>query len=717
MSVQVLVSFINAYISTAHNYIQPGNSVPTSGNTFNMHGSSLLTARNLQDLGSLNNSVRENSENTSNLSQASDLNIAPTALHIDSSDEPEIEDPARWIAWLTYICPSLQSFVADSGLEEIDSFEHSDVDFEELVTELVEDIADTVQQLYDLGPSLAWEVTLPKTEHGSEGERQSHMEGEESMEEGAVHYLRLTQDKFSHISNRLALRLAKANWMRFQRLETARKAGEAERILLASRKIRGESHADSGYYTGSKSGTLQGQDDNTRLKDESNTLSNIGTEYGSNYSSMDGFGAHGRLRFPAPPMPQSKLDDGKVDCTVCGSTVGPFRNKREWRQVNFPLNCIAYKRKYLQPFRLHVVRDLAPYVCPLLECDSKQIVFDSQRSFTTHLRRHLDLPTSWRCQFPQCNILFNRLGPFQEHIQSSHGISEGEDTKHICDTWVESTGINFEETPCPICNNTMNASVVQRSKHFGHHMIELALLSIPNHSLDLDVSEDSHSSRLSDASKLSFRFHEFGSEDTNDASEAELAQKSMLEEDESIINEKINVERPDRPTSSISREHSVMKVNQSEGSISQVFRPVSKEEAWALHIFESHAQKCIYCHNPEEVHRKHELLCERGHELAQDVCAFLYNHTDGKTYSTTEEDGKRVLVEIPNGYDESKSLLIAVERSLRLSHELPFVSMDESDRVAPMTTLGIGNVQLETPSGVKRPRTRKMVIFGHRAQN
>jgi hypothetical protein len=114
-----------------------------------------------------------------------------------------------------------------------------------------------------------------------------------------------------------------------------------------------------------------------------------------------------------------------------------------------------------------------------------------------------------------------------------------------------------------------------------------------------------------------------------------------------------------------------------------VSRPVNASESWAAYHFETHARKCAYCHDAYEVHRNHEQLCEVGHRLAQEVARFIYNKSDGNTYSTVEEDSKPVRVEIPSGYVEVSSLLKAIERSLRSRSRRSFVSMDRNYYVAP----------------------------------
>ncbi|KAI8931733.1 hypothetical protein NX059_011376 [Plenodomus lindquistii] len=119
--------------------------------------------------------------------------------------------------------------------------------------------------------------------------------------------------------------------------------------------------------------------------------------------------------------------------------------------------------------------------------------------------------------------------------------------------------------------------------------------------------------------------------------------------------------------------------------VASVSRPVNTTESWPAYHFEMHARKCAYCHNPYQVHRNHEQLCDVGHRLAQEVARFIYN-SNGATYSTTEEDNKIVRVELPAGYVEVAGLLKAIERSLRSRSRRSFVSMDRSYYVSPRTS-------------------------------
>ncbi|KAF2472606.1 uncharacterized protein BDR25DRAFT_313110 [Lindgomyces ingoldianus] len=144
--------------------------------------------------------------------------------------------------------------------------------------------------------------------------------------------------------------------------------------------------------------------------------------------------------------------------------------------------------------------------------------------------------------------------------------------------------------------------------------------------------------------------------------------------------------------------------------VSAVSRPVNTEESWAAYDFEMHARKCAYCINPYNVHRSHEQLCDVGHRLAQEVARYIYNNANGDTYSTFEEDHKLVRVEIPAGYDQVRSLLKAMERSLRHRSRTPFVSMDRTYYVSTRIPERTRSVKIEQASKPKpRPRSGEIV--------
>jgi hypothetical protein len=146
--------------------------------------------------------------------------------------------------------------------------------------------------------------------------------------------------------------------------------------------------------------------------------------------------------------------------------------------------------------------------------------------------------------------------------------------------------------------------------------------------------------------------------------------------------------------------------------VSSLSRPASSPETWACYDFEMHARQCAYCQDPKEVHRKRRQLCEQGHRLAQEVARYVYNGTDGETYSTTEEGNKSVRVELPAGYEQVRGLLKAIERSVRPGRT-PFVSLDRAYYVAtrvPQRTQSVKLEQTKTKSkSQSRPRSGVIV--------
>lgn len=156
--------------------------------------------------------------------------------------------------------------------------------------------------------------------------------------------------------------------------------------------------------------------------------------------------------------------------------------------------------------------------------------------------------------------------------------------------------------------------------------------------------------------------------------------------------------------------------------VASVSRPVNTAESWAAYDFEMHAIKCAYCHDPYEVHRSRNQLCDAGHRLAQEVAKYIYNKSDGATYSTTEEGSKPIRVEVPAGYVQVASLLRAIERSLRHRTRRPFVSMDRSYYVAPRapalpTRSRSVKVEQEPRARTSRPRSGEIVDWPEKPQS
>lgn len=119
--------------------------------------------------------------------------------------------------------------------------------------------------------------------------------------------------------------------------------------------------------------------------------------------------------------------------------------------------------------------------------------------------------------------------------------------------------------------------------------------------------------------------------------------------------------------------------------VTSVSRPLSNVERWTLYYFESHARLCSACVDPYAVHKAHRKLCSEGHRLAQDVAKIMYSTDRGRNVFDAGTPSKRsvnvIRVELPRDYDEVRSLLKAMERSLRHRNQKPIVSFDKTYHV------------------------------------
>lgn len=140
----------------------------------------------------------------------------------------------------------------------------------------------------------------------------------------------------------------------------------------------------------------------------------------------------------------------------------------------------------------------------------------------------------------------------------------------------------------------------------------------------------------------------------------------------------VSYTRPPRSDSSNSSAPSSPKVvNFGDVSVS---RQVTNEEHWSLYSFEFHASQCSSCADPYVRYKAGKKLCKEGDRLARDVTGVIYRR-DGEAYSRTKEEGKKVRIELPGGYDRTRELLRAVEKGVR--HKKPFITAQKQSTPEP----------------------------------
>lgn len=136
--------------------------------------------------------------------------------------------------------------------------------------------------------------------------------------------------------------------------------------------------------------------------------------------------------------------------------------------------------------------------------------------------------------------------------------------------------------------------------------------------------------------------------------------------------------RHSSPVSVSSRSSKASNAGVAFAGVTGVSRPLSNDEHWSLYYFEAHAAQCDSCYKPLEVSRSGKKLCDEGHQLAIDVAAMIFRRSDGEVYSRVRDGEQEVRVEIPHGYDQTLSLLKAIQRALKNGQR--FVKPESHDR-------------------------------------
>jgi len=115
-----------------------------------------------------------------------------------------------------------------------------------------------------------------------------------------------------------------------------------------------------------------------------------------------------------------------------------------------------------------------------------------------------------------------------------------------------------------------------------------------------------------------------------------------------------------------------------DGEVTSMSRPVTNDEHWTLYYFETHAAICKSCFEPLIVSKQGKTFCDKGRELAIDVTRLIYLNEDGKICSRRMQGHQEVRVEVPNGYDQTLSLLKAIQRGDRKGEQ--FLKPKSHDR-------------------------------------
>lgn len=164
--------------------------------------------------------------------------------------------------------------------------------------------------------------------------------------------------------------------------------------------------------------------------------------------------------------------------------------------IDIDQRSFGYTTNNVNTTRQHVYEDLPPYVCTYAECITANQRYCRRRDWQRHLAKAHN--RYWQCPLG-CSQRFDSEAKFQKHLVKEHGQAGDRATQQrMSDACVVAPN-DISDLTCPLCQKSLSSSKPWM-KHLGHHLVQLALHSVPQH---LFTSEGE-----SDASDLSARSSE-----------------------------------------------------------------------------------------------------------------------------------------------------------------------------------------------------------------
>lgn len=167
-----------------------------------------------------------------------------------------------------------------------------------------------------------------------------------------------------------------------------------------------------------------------------------------------------------PPLPRRAQNEDPFPCPFCFMVIS-IQSWRSWK--------------------LHVLKDLQPYVCTFPSCLSSKRLFERRHEWFQHEMQHHR--RVWTC-VSGCQECFNSREDFEQHLQQSHGHSKNqEQLTSLVDSCEMGAKPDFE-TNCILCGDSLKIEHLEQ--HLGKHQEHLALFALPDISAsDMNEVEDS----------------------------------------------------------------------------------------------------------------------------------------------------------------------------------------------------------------------------------
>lgn len=262
-----------------------------------------------------------------------------------------------------------------------------------------EDLRSRVQLAMDLVPSL--ESTLS---HVERLQRQSAYISNEPFHASnpAQIYISLVRDKFPEANNKLIERLGEANWQRHinirRRLEKIEAPEEPVPLaIIRAETVIGSKFQPETLFHDSAIGTSISARSYNVPPDAVQVLT--APSEASHTSFISGLAEMEKGGTRVPPTPAEVSLGKPFRCYLCGHLLSMIKNRVGWK--------------------LHVFRDLLPYICTIPNCKEEFRQFPSRDAWFEHeLQEHHSVYV-WDCS--ECPAECSDSAAWSTHLKETHG--------------------------------------------------------------------------------------------------------------------------------------------------------------------------------------------------------------------------------------------------------------------------------------------------------
>ena len=162
--------------------------------------------------------------------------------------------------------------------------------------------------------------------------------------------------------------------------------------------------------------------------------------------------------------------------------------------------------------RKHVIRDLRPFICTFARCSESDRLFRSKAEWHQHeLQYHA---MQWICYVTSCGAIFANPQDLRSHLTKNHSQNPDELVVNQCERATTTL-----QDQCPFCPHLV--SVHHPKNHVGHHLIGIALSTLPQ--VDLDTDSNDNSSKSGKAEQYGNRIEEWLCEEQSPPSNTSLS--------------------------------------------------------------------------------------------------------------------------------------------------------------------------------------------------